>query len=111
MVPSGARLHLVKPHFSLGVGDMVESCSERFSCSFPWCPVYTVSCGERWGISVQPLRDRRKNKFWHLEPLIESYFSLSLGISEKLETEIYFKKGTGLLPGDLLAKRAIECVV
>lgn len=67
--------------------------------------------GKGGGISVQPLRDRRKNKFWHLEPLIESYFSLSLGISEKLETEIYFKKGTGLLPGDLLAKRAIERVV
>ena len=111
MVPSGARLHLVKPHFSIGVGDMVESGSERFSCSFPWCLVYTASCRERWGISVQPLRDRRKNKFQHLEPLIKSHFSLSLGISEKLETEIYFKKGTGLLPGDLVAKRAIESVV
>lgn len=52
VVPLGARLHLVKPHFSIGVGDMVESCSERFSCSFPWCLVYTASCRERWGISV-----------------------------------------------------------
>lgn len=67
--------------------------------------------GKGRGISVQSLRDRRKNKFQHLEPSIKSHFSLSLGINEKLETEIYFKKGSGLLPRDLLAKRAIESVV
>ena len=44
--------------------------------------------GKSGGISVQPLRDRRKNKFQHLEPSIKSHFSLSLGINEKLETEI-----------------------